>query len=223
MMRPPLWRNLAAVRLVLIAAFAVLGALVVAGACTRIDQYAVDHWMAHVGTGSTPTSLLRSLRPYPDLGSSSQVVFNVWTFPGSVFVSAAVLALCCTLLVRRGDDRAAAAWIVAWVVANAVEVAGKGLLHRPTLTTMVHGVRNNLTGLDSSFPSGHTARGLLVAFMIAALWPRLSWPVALWAIGTCVLLVVSGAHAPSDVLGGALVALFVTTWVPWRPRFLRQE
>jgi membrane-associated phospholipid phosphatase len=220
-MRPHLWRNLAAVRLVLIAAFAVLGALVVAGACTRIDQYAVDHWMAHLGSGQS--SLWHSLLPYPGGKSPLELAFNSWTFPGSVPVSVAVLAVTFAVLARRGQRNAAAAWVAAWVVANAIEVAGKGLLHRPTLTTLKHGVRIDVPGFDSSFPSGHTARGLLVAFMVAALWPRLSWPAALWATGTCLLLVVSGAHTPSDVIGGVVVALFVTTWVPWRPRFLRQE
>jgi membrane-associated phospholipid phosphatase len=182
----------------------VLSWLVVAGACTRLDQYAIDHWMARVGTGPAHNSLWSALRPYPSGGAASEIVFNVWTFPASVLASGALLALCSAVLVRRGRRGAALAWIAAWVVANACEVAGKELLHRPGLSTVVKGVSVRVTGFETSFPSGHTARGLLVAFMLAAV--------------ACVFLVVSGDHTPSDVVGGALVALLVVTWVRDRRR-----
>lgn len=205
-------QRLAAVELVLGAAFIALSWLVVAGGCTRIDQYAVDHLMARVGTGPTHNSLWLAFRPYPGGGSASEIAFNVWTFPASVLVSAAVLALCCVVLERRGRRRAAAAWVVAWLVANGIEVAGKGLLHRPALWAVVNGMRVHVVGFDTSFPSGHTARAFVVAFMVAAVWPRIAWAAGLWAAGTCVLLVVSGDHTPSDIVGGVLAALLVVAW-----------
>jgi membrane-associated phospholipid phosphatase len=107
----------------------------------------------------------------------------------------------------------AGAWAAAWLFANAVEVIGKGLLHRPALSVGMNGIRVHLAGFDSSFPSGHTARGLVLAFVVGAVWPRLSWAAAVWAVGTCVFLVVSAAHTPSDVLGGILVAVFAVAWV----------
>lgn len=204
--------RLAAVQLVLGAGFIALSWLVVSGACTRIDQYALDHWMAHVGTGSTHNSVWLVLRPYPGGGSASETVFNVWTFPASVLVSGAVLALCCVVLARRGRRRAALAWAVAWLVANGLEVVGKGLLHRPALSTVVNGMRLQVVAFETSFPSGHTARALVVAFMLAAVWPRIAWAAGLWAVVTCVLLVVSGDHTPSDIAGGVLAALLVVTW-----------
>jgi len=213
------------VQLLLGAAFAALSALVVVGACTRIDQYGIDHWMARVGTGPGHTSLVDAFRPDPSGGSASEILFNIWTFPASVPVSAAVLALCCVMLERRGERRAAVAWVVAWVVVNAIEVAGKDLLHRPALSTVVNGVRLQVTAYDSSFPSGHTSRALLLAFMLAAVWPRLAWPAGLWAAGACILLVVSGDHTPSDIVGGALAALLVLMWVRpgWRHARWRNE
>jgi membrane-associated phospholipid phosphatase len=205
-------QSLLAIQLVLVAAFAVLSWLVVAGACTRLDQYGIDHWMAHVGTGPTHNSLWLAFRPYPGGGNASQLAFNIWTFPASVLVSGAVLAVCCVVLDRRGQRRAAGAWVVAWLVANGVEVAGKWLLRRPDLSASVNGVRLRITGFETSFPSGHTARALVVAFLLAAIWPRVAWAAGLWAAGACVLLVVSGDHTPSDVIGGALAALLVVTW-----------
>ncbi|HWB23170.1 MAG TPA: hypothetical protein VG652_09810, partial [Gaiellaceae bacterium] len=147
-MRTRPWRNPAAVRLVLVAALVLLGALVVAGAFTRLDQYAVDHWMAQIGTGRS--SLWRALLPYPNGGSASELAINIWTFPGSVPASALVLAVCFARLARRGQRNAGAAWIAAWVVANAVELTGKGVLDRPPLTTLKHGVRVDISGFESS-------------------------------------------------------------------------
>jgi undecaprenyl-diphosphatase len=123
-----------------------------------------------------------------------------------------VLALCCVVLERRGQRRAAAAWVVAWLVANGLEVAGKGLLHRPALSAVVNGARLHVVAFETSFPSGHTARALVVAFMLAAVWPRIAWAAWLWAVVTCGLLVVSGDHTPSDIVGGVLAALLVVTW-----------
>jgi membrane-associated phospholipid phosphatase len=210
-------RTPVAVQLLLGAAFGVLSWLVVSGRCTRLDQYAIDHLMTRVGTGPAHNSVWSALRPYPAGGSVSDIVFNVWTLPASVVVSGAVLALCCTVLERRGRRRAAGAWIVAWVAVNVIEVAGKDLLRRPDLSTAVNGARVHVAGFDTSFPSGHTARGLVIAFALAAVWPRLAWPAALWAVGDCVALVVGGDHTPSDVVGGILAALFVVSWADaWR-------
>lgn len=206
------------VQLSLGAAFVALSCLVAAGACTRLDQYAIDHWMVHIGAGPAHNALSSAFRPYPSGGSVAETAFNVWTFPGSVLVSGALLALCCAVLARRGRRRAAVAWAVAWVVVNAIEVAGKGLLHRPALSAMVNGAPVHVANFDASFPSGHTARALLLAFMVTSVWPRLVWAAGVWAAGACVFLVVSGAHTPSDVVGGALVALLVVTCVPTRWR-----
>jgi membrane-associated phospholipid phosphatase len=206
-------RTLVAVQIALALAFAALSWLVVAGAFTRLDQYAIGHWMSRVGTGPTQNSLWQAFRPYPGGGSASTIVFNIWTFPASVPISAVVLAVCCVVLWRRGQHRAAGAWVAAWLLVNGIEVAGKDLLHRPALSTLVHGVRLEVTGFDTSFPSGHTARALVVAFVLTAVWRRLAWPAGLWAAGTCVFLVLSGDHTPSDIIGGILAALFVVTLV----------
>ncbi len=206
-------RKLLGLQFALGTAFALLGWLVVAGACTRLDQYAVDHLMEHVSPKAGASSVLSALRPYPSGGSASETAFNVWTFPASVDLSAAGLELCCFVLVRRGRRFAASLWVVAWALGNGIELAGKSLLQRPALLTTVNGVRVHVHSFDSSFPSGHTIRALLLAAMLVAVWPRLAWPGLLWAASVCVVLVVDGDHTPSDVVGGALAALLVLALV----------
>ncbi len=66
-----------------------------------------------------------------------------------------------------------------------------------------------------SFPSGHTAT--VVALMTALwwLWPRhLLFYILVAAIVAAARIVV-GAHYPSDVIAGALVAVLATRWVVW--------
>ena len=181
----------------------------VAGALNGIDQYAVDHWMVDVGVNKGSSSLLSAFRPYPHWGTTSDDVFNVWTFPASVPVSGATLLVCCWVLERRGKRGSALVWIAAWVVGNAIEVVAKGTLDRPALHVMLDGVRTHIASFDSSYPSGHTLRAFLLAAMVGTVWHRAARPAWIWALSVSVALVVDGDHTPSDVLGGAFLALLV--------------
>jgi membrane-associated phospholipid phosphatase len=49
----------------------------------------------------------------------------------------------------------------------------------------------------------------MLAGLLAYLWRRLAWPVALWALTVPVLLVISAAHVPGDVIGGLVFGLLV--------------
>ena len=123
------------------------------------------------------------------------------SLPATVIVAAACLRL-------RG--RVGATLAAAYAAGNAVEVLVKATLTRPPL--YAQGV--HLAGFDSSYPSGHTIRGVLVAFAVAWAWPRLArWAIA-WAVASMVLIELGGQHVPSDIAGGLLVAaaLLVTTW-----------
>ena len=188
---------------------AALAVLVVSGALTRVDQYAVDHWMPKLGKGDDDTAMLSWGQLYPHLGSPLEAVCNLWTFPASPLVSTLVLAAGCWTLARRGRRDAALAWAVAWVLANAAEVLGKSVLTRPALRVAGGAYR----GFDSSFPSGHALRAVLLAAFVATVWPRLTWPAVVWAALVLPALVLNGAHTPSDVLGGALLALVVVAAV----------
>jgi undecaprenyl-diphosphatase len=187
-------------------ALAILTALVVSGGIAALDQYAVDHWMPHLDPtgGSSPASLTEQF--YPHLGSPLQTFCNLWTFPASIPVSGVVVGVCCLALARRGQRTAGLAWVSAWIVANAVEVIGKSVLHRPALHALEAGSRISFNIFAHTFPSGHTLRALIAAVVLATVWRRATWPAAAWAAIALPALVVNAAHTPSDVVGGALLA-----------------
>src|SRR5262249_28139381 len=152
-----------------------------------------------------------------------RLVTNLWTFPASAGISFVLFAAGCLLFLSRGNRRAAFLWAALWVAGNAVEVLCKSVLERPPLFALVHGVPFHLSGFDNSYPSGHTLRSLLLAGLIAALWPRTRVPAFAWAAVALPLLVLAGFHTPSDIVGGMLLAglLLATTTsrqsgVPWR-------
>jgi membrane-associated phospholipid phosphatase len=190
-----------------VAAFAVLAVLVVTGAVSAIDQYAIDHWMPDFEPSSGTSSGTFSHQFYPHLGSSLQAFCNLWTFPASPVVSALVVAGCCVALARRGKPAAAFAWGAAWIAGNVVEVAGKHLLLRPALHTIEAGMRISFETYAHSFPSGHALRAIVTATVLATVWKRVTLPAIAWTAVALPALVLGSAHTPSDVLGGALVAL----------------
>jgi membrane-associated phospholipid phosphatase len=192
----------------LAAAFAALAVLVATGALTGIDQWAVDHLMPGLPGGAQHESTLTEA-VVPLLHSSwspaLDVVGNVVTLPAQVVVSSVLAAVCCLLLWRRDRRRAAISWGVAWIVGNAVEVLTKSTLDRPLL----HAGDVALTGLRSSYPSGHTLRAVLLAAIVTALWPAARRWVFLWAAATLALLELDGFHVPSDIAGGLLLAVLL--------------
>ena len=103
-----------------------------------------------------------------------------------------------------GDAKLALWWdaTAAWVLAVVVEIMFRHVLTRPAL----HRNGLHLTGLDMSWPSGHALRCALVAAALAAAWPRLRVPLAIWLAAVVVLLELAGFHTPTDVAGGLLLA-----------------
>ena len=201
----------------LAAAYATLSILVAAGALTRLDQWAIDHAMRDIHrAGVTPTfgdALVPLL--HTDLSSPLDLAASIVTAPASLLLSLALVGGCTLTLRRRGRTRAAYAWAAAWLAGNAVEELCKSALARPALYR--HGM--HLVAFDSSFPSGHTIRSILVAAVIAATWPAARpWSVA-WAAASLVLLEVDALHTPSDIAGGLLVATLLVAAV----RRARQE
>jgi membrane-associated phospholipid phosphatase len=189
----------------LAAAYAALAVLVATGAVNGIDQWAIDHIMPGLGDASVAPTKLEALVPLLHSGWNTPLVIlgNIVTLPAQALVASAIAAVCWLTLMRRGRTRAARAWSIAWIVANVVEVLCKSVLERPLL----HAPRQLLYAFQSSWPSGHTLRSVLLALTVATVWPAAARWVAAWAAATLVLLEVDGYHVPTDIAGGLLLAL----------------
>jgi len=176
----------------LVGAFAALAALVAAGAFTRVDQWAVDHVMPGANFHNGEGGLLEGLVPllHSNWDSAYAIAANIVTLPASFLISLAIAFPC---------SRALGAALVAAV---AVEVLCKEVLTRPAL----YDGSFHIAAFDSSFPSGHALRTMIVAAAVAWRWPR-ARPVALaWAIASLVLIQLAGWHTPTDIAGGVLLA-----------------
>ena len=171
-------------------AFATLAALVGAGLLTRFDQWGVDHLMPGADFRAGEPTFAESLVPL--LGAHWDTwlggVADIVTLPASFLISVAIVAWRSRVLA------------LALIAAVAVEAVCKELIERPGLYDDAF----HIAALDSSFPSGHTLRAVIVA---AAVWPALrGWAIA-WAVASIVLLQLAGWHTPTDILGGVLLGL----------------
>jgi len=191
------------------AAFAALSALVAAGALTRLDQWAVEHTMTDVHRPGAKPSLADALVPllHTDFHSPLDVVASAVTAPASLILSFLLMAACCLAMRRGGRVWAAHAWAAAWLAGNAVEEICKATLARPALYR--HGL--HVLGFDSSFPSGHTIRSILLAAALATAWPAARLWGAAWAVASLVLLETDALHTPSDIAGGLLLSVLLVT------------
>ena len=178
--------------LLLSSAFAALAVAVAAGAFTRIDQWSIDHLMPGGSFHHGKTPLIDGLVPLLSSGwhSGYGVAVNLVTLPASFLIALVIVTVCSRVL------------SVALVLAVGVEVICKELLTRPAL----YDGSFHIAAFDSSFPSGHTLRTVLVA--AAVTWRRPHWRIAaiVWAIASIVLLELAGWHTPSDLAGGVLLA-----------------
>jgi membrane-associated phospholipid phosphatase len=189
----------------LAAAYAALAVLVATGAANGLDQWSVEHLMPGLGDASVGPSMLEAIVPllHASWDTPLAALGNVVTLPAQALISSAAAAACWIVLARRGRTHAALAWVVAWIAANAVEVLCKSVLSRPLL----HHDGAPLWAFQSSWPSGHTVRSVLLAATIAAVWPAAGRWVAAWAAASLVLLEVDGFHVPTDIAGGLLLAI----------------
>jgi membrane-associated phospholipid phosphatase len=177
---------------VLACAFAALAVLVAGGAVTDVDQWAVEHLMPGGRFHHPKNGLLDGLVPllHSRWESPYGIAANVVTLPASLIVSAAIAFACSRLLG------------IALVAAVAVEVVCKEVLTRPSL---YHG-SFHIAAFDSSFPSGHSLRTVIVAAAVAWSWPRVRLIALAWAIASLVLIQLAGWHTPTDIAGGVILA-----------------
>jgi membrane-associated phospholipid phosphatase len=84
---------------------------------------------------------------------------------------------------------------------------------RPRLLDMVGPFHFDLFSVKSallSFPSGHAVTALATATALAFIAPRAGWPAFVLALLICISRIATGAHYPSDVIGGMALG-FATT------------
>ena len=197
------------------AALAAFTALVLAGVLTGIDDWAIDHAMPaldpHSHAGIVSGSGL--WRPFPLDAVWWDKLLDAYLYPASFLASAVLVTATCGLLARRGRQVAAVLWLGAWLGANAAEFVGKVGLARPDVrwSNGVHPI--HVVSFDHSYPSGHSARGVVLAALVAYAFPRLRYAAAAWVVLVPVALVVAGDHTVSDVVGGTLLGLLLVLGV----------
>ena len=179
--------------------------LAATGALLSVDQYAVGHLMPWLEVRHHAFVTVGSLTVPSFEGPATNAALEIWTYPAAVVPSLVLVLVAASRLLRA--DRIA--WCATWCVGNAIEVAGKLTLHKPALYH--HTV--HVSAFDTSLPSGHTIRAFIVAGALAAAW-RSGRIAYAWALTVPIALVVIGAHAPTDVVTGAFVALMLAGWAP---------
>jgi membrane-associated phospholipid phosphatase len=180
------------------AAFAALAGLVASGAARELDQWACDHLMPLAGKPGPPPTLLESVVPllHASWHPVGVLVAQIVSLPGQVVVSFLLVAVAAWRL-------RAPAWIAAWLAATGVELICRHALTRP----MLYRGGVHVASFDSSWPSGHALRCAILAALLAGAWPRLRWAIGAWLLAVVVLLELAGAHTPTDIAGGLLLAL----------------
>jgi membrane-associated phospholipid phosphatase len=186
------------------AGFAALAGLVASGAATGLDQWANTHAMPLAGRPGPSPTLLETIVPllHRSFHPVGFAVAEIVTLPGQILISFLLILAAAWTLRAHGRLDAATGWVAAWLLGSGVEVLCKHILTRPPL----HRDGLHVTGFDSSWPSGHALRCVLVACALAAAWPRLRAVLGIWLVGAVVLLELAGFHTPTDVAGGLLLA-----------------
>jgi membrane-associated phospholipid phosphatase len=184
---------------------ALMATLAAVGALRSVDQYAVDHLMPWLQVGHHPFVTFGALTVPSIEPPAANTALELWTYPAAVLPSLLIVLAAASRLARADAIR----WCALWCAGNAVELAGKLTLRKPGL----YHHTLHVAAFDTSLPSGHTIRAFVLAGAVASAW-RSGRLALVWAATVPFALVVSGAHAPSDVVTGLFVALTLAAWAP---------
>jgi membrane-associated phospholipid phosphatase len=178
---------------VLVCAYAALATLFALDVFARPDQWSVDHLMPGASFSGGEPGLLDALVPllHADWNSGWAIAANLVTLPAGFLVSLGLAAL----LSRRLG--------LVILAAVAVEALCKETLTGPAL----YDGRLHIVAFDSSFPSGHTLRAVILGGALALLRPRWRVVAIAWAVATILLLELAGWHTPTDIAGGIVLGL----------------
>jgi membrane-associated phospholipid phosphatase len=169
-------------------AFVALAVLVDITDFDRVNSFAVNNLQPLAGGNGRP-----QMRDWTEVLIS----------PAGPMITALVIAAAAICLLARRQTRAAAAWPAALGLALVVEIVCKLVVgqHRSGIW---HGF--GLT-FDSSFPSGHMLRAILITGAVAAVIPALRLGLGLWCVAVAVCLLINGWHLPTDIAGGILAGM----------------
>jgi membrane-associated phospholipid phosphatase len=204
---------------VLAVAYATLAVLVAAGAFTGVDQWAVEHLMPSASFHHGRPGLLETALPllHQRFDSPLAVAADIVTLPAAALVSLAIVV--------AASRVAGLSLVAAWAAGSLVELLCKHVLVRPALYDGTF----HVVEFDSSFPSGHALRAVLVACAVTRMWPRARGAAIVWVVASVVLLQLAGWHTPTDLAGGLLLgglallggrragALRARRLLAWRP------
>jgi undecaprenyl-diphosphatase len=182
-------------------AFAGLAVLVQLGRLNAVDSFAVRHLM--LSQPERVATLVGRLLSYHGRELHATQLIRL---PASALPSTLLVLLACGILWRRRRGWEALLWLAAFALATAVELVCKSTIAKPALYTPVDGSPYPLPALEMSFPSGHALHSILVAAVVATVWPRLMPLSLVWVATVIVSLQLNGVHPPSDILGGILLA-----------------
>ena len=166
----------------------VLAALVDITDFDRLNAFAVHHLQPLAGGNG-----------HPRMRQWTEVLIS----PAGPMITALIVAAASICLLARRRNRAAVAWPAALAMALVVEIVSKLVVgqHRSGIW---HGF--GLT-FDSSFPSGHMLRAILITGAVAAVIPALRLVLGLWCVAVGVCLLINGWHLPTDIAGGILAGM----------------
>jgi membrane-associated phospholipid phosphatase len=191
--------------------FLALAILVQVGVLTGLDQWAVDHVMPALRPRSVPRSAGTSVFPIFHVRRGMDLPVAAAAY-GVAWIAAALPALVltaigCLYLQRRGHSGLAVRFALVFVAVNVLVLVGKSVIGRPALYgTDPKGVRVHVLPFDTSFPSGHASRAVILVALVSLCVPRFRVLAVVWLAAVLVLLVLGAWHTPSDVLGAALLA-----------------
>jgi membrane-associated phospholipid phosphatase len=194
--------------LIYAATFVILGALVQITDFDRLNAFSVRHLQPIAGG-----------KGHPRLNNLADLIVS----PGAPSLALLVIAVCAAILYSQGRRWAAAAWPATLAMAFLIEIVSKIVIsqHRSGVW-QGYGFT-----FDSSFPSGHMLRAVLVAGALSAVWPQLRTPLNWWCGVVAVCLLITGFHLPTDIVGGLLAGISLRLWAEdvssGRPRRSRRK
>ena len=74
-------------------------------------------------------------------------------------------------------------------------------------------LEKRISGLNSSFPSGHAGTAFTIATVLSSQYPRLKIPLYIGAVLVGISRIYLGRHYPSDVLVGAAIGTLTANQV----------